>query len=132
MFVQRFEHGDVAPVPTSVFEAVFRSYVDKSEPEFDFLHIRVPDGGEADIYARLVESTFDGLMINNFSPGTVLDLLAEFARRAGAVILPPGCPVLVTDPDQCPHLPGYLPPDPVVIATGADIEAALRSAHPGG
>src|SRR5690242_15981758 len=105
MFVQRFEQGNGAAMPADAFETVFRPHVDRVEARFGFWHVRLPDGGEADLYARLDEHSLDSLMISRFSRGMVLDLLVEFARRAEAVVLPPGCPTLLIDEAQRVQLP---------------------------
>jgi hypothetical protein len=127
MFVERFRFGEAVAMPAGAFESVFRPYIDGTEPAFDFWHVRVPDGGEADLYARLDEQSLDGLMISRFSTGTVLELLVEFVRRADAVIVPPGCPTLLTDEDQRRHLPDGLRDDAVLVLAGSDVEAVLRS-----
>jgi hypothetical protein len=130
VFVQGFQHGDAAPLPdgAAAFRAVFGPHVDRTEPQHHFVHLTTPDGGEASIYVDL--ESCDHLMLNHFSDGDVMDLLAEFARRTGAVIMPVGCPVLITAPDQLAHLPADLLDElPVaVITTGHDITEALRTA----
>jgi hypothetical protein len=95
MFVQGFDDGDAAPMPSTAFD-VFRPYVDRTQPEHHFWHLRTPDDGQADIYANVTPGTFDSLMISRFSDGGPLDLLAEFTIRAGAVILAPGGPAMLT------------------------------------
>jgi hypothetical protein len=50
IFVQRFENGDAAVMPTDAFESVFRPYVDREQLEFGRRHLRLPDGGEAELY----------------------------------------------------------------------------------
>ena len=57
-------------------------------------------------------------MISRFSPGLVLDLLVEFAHHAQAVILPPGCPTLMTDEAQRQHLPEELHAEAVLVSEG--------------
>lgn len=127
MFVQRFSNGDAAPMAAEVFWAVFGPHVERPEPELDFWRARVADGGEADIYAGVAGPSLDSLMISRFSTGTVLELLVEFVRRAGAVIMPPGCPTLLIDEKQPRDLPEELRADVAVVSSGSDIEAILRS-----
>jgi hypothetical protein len=105
MFVQGFDAGDAAPMPSSAFD-VFRPHADPAQPEHHFWHVRTPDGGEADIYADVTPETFDSLMISRFSQGSPLDLLADFAIRASAVILAPGGLAMLTAEAQGQHLPG--------------------------
>lgn len=125
LVVQRFGQGDGAAMPTDAFEAVFGPYVDRAETQLGFWHVRLPDGGEADLYADLDGPALDGLMISHFSPGMVLDLLVEFATRAEAVVLVPGCPTLLIDEAQRVQLPDELRTEAVLVSSGADVEAAL-------
>jgi hypothetical protein len=126
MFVQGFDGGDAAPMPSSAFD-VFRPHVDRTQPEHHFWHVRTPDKGEADIYANVTPGTFAGLMISRFSEGDPLDLLAGFTIRAGAVILAPGGPAMLTDEAQRQHLPDDFQHDAVVVRNGDDIRQALRA-----
>lgn len=112
-------------MPSSAFD-VFGPYIDLTQPEYHFWHVRTPDDGEAAIYADVTRSTFDSLMISRFSPGDPLDLLAEFTIRAGAVILAPGGPAMLTGEAQRQHLPGKFQRDAIVIANGDDIRLAFR------
>jgi hypothetical protein len=124
MFVQRFRDEKVLPLDPIAFHAVFGSYVDRVGPEFSFFHLRTPDGGEADIYARM-QPDFDGMTITRFSAGQVLDLVVEFARAVDAVIMPVGCPTCVIDEAQISHLPEPLRADARLVTNGADVEAAI-------
>jgi hypothetical protein len=127
IFVQRFEHGDAPPMPAAAFRTILGPHVDRTGPEFDFWHIRVADGGEADLYAHIADLTVSGVMVSRFSTGTLLDLVVEFTQAANAVILMPGCPTLLVDEEQRQHLPDELRADALVIATGADVTAALAA-----
>jgi hypothetical protein len=126
VFVQGFHQGNAAPLPSPAFHAVFGPHIDRTEPEHRYWHVTATDGSEADIYARADGESFDGLILNHFNNGDVLDLLAEFARRTNAVIMPVGCPTLVTTPEQREHLPDDLLDafPAIVIETGHDITAA--------
>lgn len=130
MFVQGFRHGDAAPLPDgkALFHAVFGPHIDRIEPEYHFWHVTAPDGGEADIYTD--SESCNDMMLNHFSSGDVLNLLAEFAQRANAVIMPAGGPILLTSPSQREHLPSdLLDALPVIlVASGNDIDDAIRSA----
>jgi hypothetical protein len=124
MFVQGFDGGDAAPIPSSAFD-VFRPHIDRAEAEHDFWHVRAPDGGEADIYGDVTSGTFGGFMISHFSPGDVLDLLAEFTIRAGAVILPQDGPAMMTAETQRQHLPDGFGDDAIVVRSGEDIQHVI-------
>jgi hypothetical protein len=116
LFVQRFSNGDAAPMAADAFWAVFGPHVERPEPEVDFWRVRAADGGEADIHAGVAGPSLDSLMISRFSMGTVLELLVEFVRQAGAVIMPPGCPTLVIDQEQAMELPAELRADVAVVS----------------
>ena len=59
MFVQGFDGGDAAPMPSAAFD-VFRPHVDRTQPEHHLWHVRTPDDGEADIYADLTGLAIHG------------------------------------------------------------------------
>jgi hypothetical protein len=125
MFVQGFDGGGAAPMPSSAFD-VFKPHLDWTRPEHHFWHVRTPDDGEADIYADVTPGTFDSLMISRFSDGDPLDLLADFTIRASAVILAPDGPAMLTAEAQRGHLPGDFQLDAIVVRHGDDIRQALR------
>jgi hypothetical protein len=124
MFVQAFADGDAAPMPSAAFD-VFRPHIDRTEPERHFWHLRAPDGGEADIHVDAAPGTFDSLMINHFSEGSALDLLAEFTIRAGGVILASDGPVMLTAETQREDLPEGLEGNAIIIRSADDIRQAL-------
>jgi hypothetical protein len=126
MFVQRFgaDEDRTPAMSPNAFSEVFGPYVDRSEPEFDFFHLRLPDGGEAQIYAEL-QPSFMSLMLTHFSEGQVLDLVVDFARAADAVVMPVGCPTCVVRADQVAHLPEPLRGDVRIVADGAGLSAAI-------
>lgn len=126
VFVQGFYAGNAAPMPSSAFD-VFRSHVDRTDSEHHFWHVRTPDGGEADIYADVTPGTFHSLMINHFSAGRPLDLLAEFTIQASAVILAPGGPMMLTTEAQRQHLPDGFQSDAIIVRNGDDIRQALET-----
>jgi hypothetical protein len=111
-------------MPTAAFN-VFRPYIDRTNPKYNSWHVSAPDKGEADLHADVETERFDGLMISRFSNGVILDLLIEFAAQADAVILPPGCPAMLTAENQREHLPDELQADTVVVSRGADIKRTL-------
>jgi hypothetical protein len=126
MFAQCFDGGDAAPMASSAFD-VFRPHVDRTQPEFHYWHLRTPDGGEAGIYADVTPGTFDSLMISRFSAGDPIDLLIEFTILAGAVILAPGGPAMLTAEAQRQHLPDNFRRDAIVVRNGDDIRQALTT-----
>ncbi len=126
LFVQGFDDGEAVPLPSSAFD-VFLPHVDRTQPEFHYWHVRTPDGGDAGLYADVTPGTFDGLTISRFSGGDPLDLLAEFVVRAGAVILAPGGPAMLTAEAQRAHLPGDFQENAVVVRSGDDIRETLST-----
>ncbi|SDW41553.1 hypothetical protein SAMN05421504_101520 [Amycolatopsis xylanica] len=128
VFVQGFHHGTAALLPSAAFHAVFGPRIDRTEPARNYWHVVAADSSESDIYARVDGESFDGLMLSRFTDGDVLDLVAEFARRANAVIMPVGGPILLITPGQHRHLPADLldAGDVITVANGHDIAAAIR------
>lgn len=108
-------------MPSAAFQ-VFRPHVDHAEPDLGFFHVRATDGGEAENTEE--PETLNSLMITNFSAGAVLDLLAEFVRQGGGVVLPAGGPAMLAAETQRRHLPGELQGEPLVVLDARDIEEA--------
>jgi hypothetical protein len=52
IYVQRFAHGDAAPMDDELGHALLAPHVVSSQPEYGFVRIRASDDGEADIYAK--------------------------------------------------------------------------------
>jgi hypothetical protein len=128
VFVLGFHGGDSVAMPSAAFHDVFGPHIDRTEPQHGYWHVTATDGGEADIYARIDGDTFESLMFTRFSDGDVLDLLAAFARRSNAVIMPIGCPTCLTTPDQLKHLPDELASqDAILVANGRDIANVISS-----
>ena len=124
MWVQRFRDGEAGPMQAEAFNAVFGQYIDKVDPECSFFHLIAPDGGDADVYARMLPE-LDSVMISRFSNGQILDLVVEFARTTDAVILPVGCATCVVDSNQIPHLPEELHSPNRQVSSGSDLEAVI-------
>lgn len=66
-------------------------------------------------------------MISHFSPGGPLGLLAEFTIQAGAIILSPGGPAMLTAETQRRHLPEDFQRDAIIVRNGDDIRHALTT-----
>ncbi|MBP2048282.1 uncharacterized protein CbrC (UPF0167 family) [Streptomyces griseochromogenes] len=101
--VLRFREGE----PVAMKEAVIREVLgpvtvggmpDRGLPEW--WNLRTPDGGEAEVYGDA-----SCLSFTRVSGGLVLDAMAELALRAGAVIMPLDCPVLLQREHDRRHLP---------------------------
>ncbi|UAK31334.1 hypothetical protein K8O92_26540 [Nocardia asteroides] len=127
IFVQAFRDGNAKPMPAEAFLEVFGPHVETTEPDNRYWQVHAPDGGRADIYASIVDQRLDSVLLNHFSTGDVLDLVVEFARKAGAVIMPVGCPTLLVDAGQGQHLPEPLQDTAHLVATGADILASFNT-----
>lgn len=125
MFVLAFHDGDTKPMPSEAFWEVLGPHAETTDTHLQFWRIHAPDGGEADIYASIVDQELESMMLNHFSAGDVLDLVVEFARRADAVIMPVGCPSLLVDTGQRRHLPEPLQEAVRLVTTGADIVASF-------
>ncbi|MEU8423492.1 hypothetical protein AB0C15_21720 [Micromonospora sp. NPDC048835] len=127
IFVQRFAHGDAAPMARDAFLATFEPRVDRREPQNNYWHISTDDGGTADIHAALTDNSLGSLMISRFSAGAVLDLLVTFIVLADAVVLPPGGPTVLAHEGQRRHLPEELRAEAVVVQAGVDVERVLQN-----
>jgi hypothetical protein len=121
LFVHSFAEGERVPLPERVFAEVFGPYVTVTEP--NYRHVTAPDGSGSDIYVEFADGLADGLMLNRFGHGQLLDLLVEFARLTDAVVIVPGSPVCLVDAGQRDHLPDGLADefDTVVVSDGHGI-----------
>ena len=79
--------------------------------------------GPADLYFGV-----SAMMANHVSRDEPWDLLANLARTAQWVSLPVGHPTGITDESQRAHLPGGLDEDVVLVTSGAELLAVIRSA----
>jgi hypothetical protein len=127
LLVVGFRDGEVRPLRRAVFDAVLRPYIRHSETDPGFHILRTEDGGEGCLYADLDGDDLDGVMFDTATPGQVLDLVAEFARAADAVLVPVGHPTLLLRPGQADHLPEAMRDNTLLVQTGADIDAVLTS-----
>lgn len=123
IYVQRFAHGDAAPMDDERGQVLLAPHVVAREPEYGFVRIRASDGGEADVYASP-----GSIMVSRFAWGGILDIVADLVERLGAVILlPEGVAILGTAQDRS-HLPVELQTDAVVVdLSGAAIQGVIES-----
>ncbi len=127
LFVERFENGATVAMPRGAFE-VFRPYVAWTETEHDLWHICTPDEGEGDIYAKVTADAVDGFTISDFTDGGLtLDLVVEFARRAGGVIFSSAGPTLLLNEAQRADLPQEDRDEAVVVHNASGVIEALRA-----
>lgn len=124
IWLLRFEDGSPAPMDFDVFEAATAPHVHRREPQHNFLMLRMPDGGEADVYAtREPDGTLASVM-----HGAVLDHVPEMARVLGAAVVLQEGVALVADAEQRDHLVPDLRPDAMLVALeGATIQAVIDS-----
>lgn len=129
IWLLRFEDGSPAPMDFDVFEAATAPHVHRREPQHNFLMLRMPDGGEADVYATCEpDGTLASVMLTHFSHGAVLDHVAEMARVLGAAVVLQEGVALVADAEQRDHLVPDLRPDAMLVALeGATIQAVIDS-----
>lgn len=100
--------------------SVLAPHIAREEPEKSFAHIVFGDGA-ADVYLS------DGSMLANHIVGEQpWDLLVASAKAAGWVIMPVGCPVLITEESDRAHLPDGVGEDAVHVPTGKDILRVIR------
>lgn len=112
---------------SGIFHTLTTPHVMKREPEHGFLLLRMPDGGEADVYARCEpDGTLAGVTLSHFSRGAGLDLIADLAKALkAAVVLQEGV-ALVADTEQRGHLVPELRHEAVVVElNGEAIQNAI-------
>jgi hypothetical protein len=130
IYLLRFEYGNPVSMDGAVFEALTAPYVDTLQPEYEFRSLRMPDGGDASVYGGAdPDGAVASVVLTHFSPGAVLDLVAELAQALqAAVVLQEGVAIVV-DVDQRDHLVLDLQPHAVVVEqlTGAAIQAVIES-----
>ncbi|MEU6642694.1 hypothetical protein ABZ863_09080 [Saccharomonospora sp. NPDC046836] len=126
MHVVRFRQGEAQPLAREQFDAIFGVYVTE-DPDLNFLHLQTPDGGDADIHVHFDGASTDAVHFHRPSSGQVMDLIAEFARLAEAVIMAPDCQYMVTNSNQIDHIPGedLRELGAVIIQNGSDLAAAI-------
>lgn len=95
--------------------SVLAAHIAREEPENSFAQVVFGDGS-ADFYL-----SDDGMLANHIAGELLWDLLVEGAKAAGWVIMPVGCPVLITDESERTHVPGGLGKDAVGVLDGRDI-----------
>ena len=122
VFFQRFKNGDADEGGGEAMRRVLAPHIVREGPEHDFALIEFGNGS-ADVYLGASD-----MMANHVSGDSPWDLLVDGAMAAQWVILPVGCPTCITDEAQRAHLPAGLDEDVVLVKTGADLLAVIRSA----
>ncbi|KUM89025.1 MULTISPECIES: CbrC family protein [Streptomyces] len=86
--------------------------------------LEAEDGGGSEVHGDAL-----GLTFSRFSPGQILDHMAELARRTGAAVIPLGCPTILTSEADPKHLPESLRAEAIVVApeslTGQAIQLVI-------
>lgn len=123
IYVQRFAHGDAAPMDDELGQALLAPHVVATEFEYGYQRIQASDGGEADVY-----KSPGSIMFNRFAWGGILEIVAELVARLSAVILLPEGVAILRSADDRAHLPVELAADAVVVdLSGAAIQAVIES-----
>lgn len=128
MYVWRFVDGDRAPMDETAIRDVLGPVTVGGMPPTglpEFWELEAEDGGGSEVYGDAL-----GLTFNRFSPGRIVDLVAELARRTGAGVMPHDCPMILTNESDRAHLPESLRAEAIVVApvalTGRAIELVIR------
>lgn len=123
IYIQRFAHGDAAPMDDVRGQMLLAPHVVASEPEYGFVRVRASDGGEADVFASP-----GSIMVNRFASGGILDIVADLVERLDAVVLLPEGVAILGTAEERSHLPVELQADAVVVdLTGAAIQGVIES-----
>jgi hypothetical protein len=119
VFFQGFRHGDAEPGGGDAMRSVLAPHIVREDPAESFARI-VSGDGAADVYLSK-----DSMLANHIAGERPWDLLVEGAKAAGWVIMPMGCPVLITDGSDRAHLPDGLGVDAVLVHTGGDARRVI-------
>lgn len=122
VYFQRFQDGDAGEGGGEEMRQVLAAHIVRERPDHNFALIEFGDGS-ADVYLSASE-----MMASHVSGDDPWDLLVTGAREAQWVILPVGCPTCITDEAQRAHLPEGLAEEVVLVTTGAELLAVIRSA----
>lgn len=127
IWLLRFDHGKPAPLDIEAFRAVTRPYVATRESDHGFLGLRMPDRGEAEVYAALEpDGTLGSVLLTHFSAGAFLGLVADLAIVLGAAIVLQDGVALIANTEQHNHLVSELRHAAVIIELdGAAIQNVI-------
>ncbi|NEA99950.1 hypothetical protein [Streptomyces sp. SID13726] len=118
LHIWRFVDGEPVPMDETAIRAVLGPVTVGGIPNTglpeDWGDLEAEDGGEATVYGGAQE-----LMFTHCSPGRILDLIAELARRTGAAVMPDDCPMVVTSEADRRHLPEAFRAEAIVVAPEA-------------
>ncbi|MFF1306446.1 CbrC family protein [Streptomyces sp. NPDC058307] len=124
LYLCRFTDGQPAPMDETAIRAVLGPVTVGGMPPTglpDSWDLQAEDGGGSEVYGDAL-----GLTFNRFSPGQILDRVAELARRTGAAVLPLGCPTILTSEADRRHLPESLRAEVIVLAPTALTGGAIQ------
>ncbi|GAA2021302.1 hypothetical protein GCM10009839_17800 [Catenulispora yoronensis] len=127
IWLRRFDRGNTVPMDQATFQTVTSPHVARQEPEHNFLLLRMPDGGEADVYANTdPDGSLGSVMLTHFCRGLVLGVVAELANALEAAVLLQEGIALVSSADQRANLVPELQQDAVIIElSGEAIQAVI-------
>ncbi|MEU0025115.1 CbrC family protein [Streptomyces sp. NPDC006335] len=124
MYVCRFAGGHPAPMDVSAIRDVLGPVTVGGLPPTglpESWDLEAGDGGGSEVYGDAL-----GLTFNRFSPGQIMDRVADLARRTGAAVLPLECPTVLTNEADRRHLPESLRAEAVVVAPEALTGQAIQ------
>ncbi|MFF1719079.1 CbrC family protein [Streptomyces sviceus] len=124
MYVCRFVDGQPTPLHEAAIRDVLGPVTVGGMPATGLPEpwdLEAEEGGGAEVYGDAL-----GLTFNRFSPGQILDRVAELARRTGAAVIPLGCPAILTSEADRRHLPESLRAEVIVVAPEALTGRAIQ------
>lgn len=124
LYLCRFADGHPAPMDETAIRDVLGPVTVGGMPPTglpDSWDLEAEDGGGSEVYGDAL-----GLTFNRFSPGQILDRVAELARRTGAAVLPLDCPVILTSEADRRHLPESLRAQAIALAPAALTGSAIQ------
>ncbi|MFK4101372.1 CbrC family protein [Streptomyces sp. NPDC019531] len=124
LYVWRFVDEEPAPMDETAIRDVLGPVTVGGMPPTglpEFWDLEAEDGGGSEVYGDAL-----GLTFNRFSPGRILDRVAELARRTGAGVMPHDCPMILTSESDRRHLPESLRAEALVVAPEALTGRAIQ------
>jgi hypothetical protein len=125
----RFQGGECMDIDAARLMEMIEPLTVWREEEHEYVRLRAPDGGEADVYG--VGENAGTLMFSHWSWGDICDLMAKLARELDMVIVPPDRQVMIIDERQRAHLPKEMAAEAVVVRRGIDLQRMINPASLG-
>jgi hypothetical protein len=125
----RFRDGEPEDIDAARLAVMLRPLILTRDEQYDYVRLRAPDGGEADLYG--VGEDTASLLFSRWSWGDICELMAGLALELDMTILPPDRPAMIVDERQRAELPREMAAEAVVVRSGVDIQRVINPTSPG-